>query len=76
MPPSRQRFRRPFEIASKGLEAQGETVVVVLAGKAPQSVIALRDEPRPDAASGLKELRLRGAESVHEGLALSRSKRP
>jgi Cd2+/Zn2+-exporting ATPase len=44
------------------LEAEGKTVVVVLAGKRAVGVIALRDEPRPDAAAAvarLKDLRVR-----------------
>jgi Cd2+/Zn2+-exporting ATPase len=39
------------------LEAEGKTVVVVLAGKRLLGVIALRDEPRPDAAVGVSRLK-------------------
>ncbi len=39
------------------LEAEGKTVVIVLRQGAPQGLIALRDEPRADAASGVAQLR-------------------
>ncbi|WP_289043149.1 heavy metal translocating P-type ATPase [uncultured Aliiroseovarius sp.] len=42
------------------LEAEGKTVVVVLREDAPQGLIALRDEPRSDAASGVAQLRALG----------------
>lgn len=42
------------------LEAEGKTVVVLLAGKKPEGLIALRDEPRPDAAEGIRRLKERG----------------
>ncbi|MBN8890380.1 MAG: heavy metal translocating P-type ATPase [Rhodospirillales bacterium] len=45
------------------LEDAGKTVVVV-AGAELVGVIALRDEPRPDAASGLAALRALGVRSV------------
>ena len=42
------------------LEGEGRTVVVVMAGKAIEGLIALRDEPREDAAEGIRRLRERG----------------
>ena len=42
------------------LEGEGKTVVVLLAGKAIEGLIALRDEPRDDAAAGVKHLIDRG----------------
>jgi len=42
------------------LEAEGKTVVVLLAGKKLEGLIALRDEPRPDAAEGVRRLKDRG----------------
>lgn len=38
-------------------EAEGKTVVVVLSGKRAVGVIALRDEPRPDAAAAVARLK-------------------
>lgn len=46
------------------LESQGKTVVVVSEGKRLLGVIALRDEPRADAAEGLARLRALGVHSV------------
>jgi Cd2+/Zn2+-exporting ATPase len=50
------------EIADRiaALEGEGKTVVVLLAGKAIKGLIALRDEPRDDAAAGVKHLTDRG----------------
>lgn len=42
------------------LESQGKTVVVVMAGKKIDGLIALRDEPRDDAAEGVRRLKERG----------------
>lgn len=42
------------------LESEGKTVVVLLAGKKVEGLIALRDEPRDDAAEGIKRLKDRG----------------
>ncbi len=42
------------------LEGEGRTVVVVMADKAIEGLIALRDEPREDAAEGISRLRERG----------------
>jgi len=41
----------------EGLEADGKTVVAVSEGKRLVGLIAMRDEPRPDAAQGLARLR-------------------
>ncbi|MGH7120333.1 MAG: heavy metal translocating P-type ATPase [Acetobacteraceae bacterium] len=46
------------------LEEQGKTVVLVLAGSLPLGLLALRDEPRADAAEGIAELRRLGVRSV------------
>jgi Zn2+/Cd2+-exporting ATPase len=42
------------------LESQGRTVVMLLDGSAPLGLIALRDEPRPDARAAIAELRALG----------------
>ena len=42
------------------LESKGKTVVVLMAGKKVEGLIALRDEPREDAAEGVKRLKDRG----------------
>jgi len=56
----------PEEIKNQieALEGQGNTVVVVREGKRLIGLIALRDEPRPDAADGLAKLRTLGVRSV------------
>ncbi|MDR3516465.1 MAG: heavy metal translocating P-type ATPase [Azospirillaceae bacterium] len=46
------------------LEDQGKTVVVVSEGRHLVGLIALRDEPRPDAAEGLTKLRRLGVRPV------------
>jgi Zn2+/Cd2+-exporting ATPase len=46
------------------LEREGKTVVVLLAGKAIEGLIALRDEPRDDAAAGVNHLTDRGIAAV------------
>lgn len=46
------------------LEKEGKTVVVVLAGKRIDGLIALRDEPRQDAAQALKRLASMGIKTV------------
>ncbi|MEO3432342.1 heavy metal translocating P-type ATPase [Inquilinus sp. CAU 1745] len=46
------------------LEDDGKTVVVVVADARPVGLIALRDEPRPDAAQGITALRGLGIRSV------------
>ncbi|HCO56103.1 MAG TPA: heavy metal translocating P-type ATPase, partial [Pelagibacterium sp.] len=56
----------PVDIAQrmKSLEDEGKTVVVVLAAKALIGLIALRDEPRADAVSGIASLSALGLRSV------------
>ena len=46
------------------LEAEGKTVVIVLRDNVPQGLIALRDEPRADAAEAVVQLRGLGISSV------------
>jgi len=45
-------------------EAQGKTVVAVAVGGAPIGLIAIRDEPREDAAAGIAALRTMGVRTV------------
>ncbi|MGN6551127.1 MAG: heavy metal translocating P-type ATPase [Pararhizobium sp.] len=44
----------------EALEGEGKTVVVLLAGKEIEGLIALRDEPRGDAAEGVRRLKKGG----------------
>ncbi|MFE0756824.1 heavy metal translocating P-type ATPase [Inquilinus sp. NPDC058860] len=46
------------------LEAQGKTVVVLLGEAGPRGLIALRDEPREDAAAAVAALRRAGVQPV------------
>ncbi|SEL96786.1 Cd2+/Zn2+-exporting ATPase, partial [Roseivivax marinus] len=46
------------------LEAEGKTVVVVLRDDVPQGLVAMRDEPRTDAADAVAELRNLGISSI------------
>ena len=46
------------------LESEGKTVVIVLREGVPQGLIALRDEPRADAADGVAQLRALGIAPV------------
>lgn len=46
------------------LESQGKTVVVLLAGKKVEGLLALRDEPRHDAAEGVRRLVGRGIRAL------------
>ncbi|MDE2577173.1 MAG: cadmium-translocating P-type ATPase [Hyphomicrobiales bacterium] len=48
----------------EALESQGKTVVVVSEGKQLVGLIALRDEPRADAAEGLEKLLVLGTHPV------------
>ncbi|WP_333670886.1 heavy metal translocating P-type ATPase [Elioraea tepidiphila] len=50
--------------AAARLEDEGKTVAVVLAGRRPLGLIALRDEPRADAADGVARLAALGVRSV------------
>ena len=56
----------PPEVATKinALEAEGKTVVVVLSDKTIRGLIALRDEPRADAAEGIQRLKDHGVRAV------------
>ncbi|MBS0558574.1 MAG: cadmium-translocating P-type ATPase [Proteobacteria bacterium] len=45
-------------------EQQGKTVVVVTVEGAPTGLIAIRDEPRPDATAGIRELAALGVKAV------------
>ncbi|CDM59875.1 heavy metal translocating P-type ATPase [Rhizobium favelukesii] len=46
------------------MEAEGKTVVVLMTGKVIEGLIALRDEPRDDAAPALRRLREMGVATV------------
>ncbi len=46
------------------LEDEGKTVVVLLSGKRIEGLIALRDEPRPDTADGIRRLKDSGLNVV------------
>jgi len=48
----------------KVLETQGKTVVVLMSGKTVEGLIALRDEPREDAARAIQMLRDYGVKAV------------
>ncbi|WP_160121703.1 HAD-IC family P-type ATPase, partial [Rhodovarius lipocyclicus] len=52
----------PGDVAA--LEAEGQTVVAVLADGALRGLLALRDEPRPDAAAAIAALRAQGLRPV------------
>src|SRR5699024_3707867 len=52
------------ERAAEEWEGQGKTVVVVSVDGAPTGLIAVRDEPRADAAAGIRALRDLGARAV------------
>lgn len=54
----------PVRQSISRLEQEGKTVVVVLAGKRISGLIALRDEPRRDAAQALKRLLGMGVKTV------------
>ena len=45
-------------------EHQGKTVVVVMVDGVPVGLLALRDEPRSDAAAGIRQLRALGVQPV------------
>lgn len=46
------------------LEQEGKTVVVLLSGKRAEGLIALRDEPRPDAAIAIDHLKTTGVSTI------------
>lgn len=47
-----------------GWENQGKTVVIVSVDGVPTGLIAVRDEPRPDAAEGIEALHALGVETI------------
>lgn len=49
---------------ARALEAQGKSVSILQSGGKPLGLIALRDEPRADAAQGLKEISALGIRTV------------
>jgi Cd2+/Zn2+-exporting ATPase len=53
-----------IEGAIEKLEAEGKTVVVVIAGKQATGLIALRDEPRADAKAGIGRLKELGLQPL------------
>jgi Cd2+/Zn2+-exporting ATPase len=55
---------RDTQMTLNAVEAAGKTAVVVLAGKRVIGVIALRDEPRDDAAVGVGQLHALGIRTV------------
>ncbi|WP_254050020.1 heavy metal translocating P-type ATPase [Limimaricola cinnabarinus] len=59
---ARERGALPEALETRvaALEAEGKTVVIVLKGDAAQGFIALRDEPRDDAAQAVAQLRAMG----------------
>jgi Cd2+/Zn2+-exporting ATPase len=61
-----ERTAIPTDVAEKitALESEGKTVVVLLSGKTIDGLIALRDEPREDAAEGVKRLTDHGIQAV------------
>ncbi len=48
----------------QSLEAEGKTVVVLMAGKKIEGLLALRDEPRENAAAAVRRLKDRGVNVV------------
>jgi Zn2+/Cd2+-exporting ATPase len=48
----------------EALEAEGKTVVVLIANKQPIGLIALRDEPRADAKDGIRRLKELGVQPL------------
>ena len=60
----RARFDDQANAAVERLEAEGKTVAAVIANGSLAGLIALRDEPREDAAAGVAELKELGVRSV------------
>ena len=58
------RLTETAEAHVAALEAQGHTVIVLLDAAAPRGLIALRDEPRRDAAAAVATLRALGVRPV------------
>ncbi|CAN1723699.1 Zinc/cadmium/lead-transporting P-type ATPase [Hyphomicrobium sp. 1Nfss2.1] len=53
-----------LEDAVQRLEAEGKTVVIVATKERALGLIALRDEPRPDAVAGIRSLKALGVHSI------------
>ena len=54
----------PWESQIRSLNDEGKTVSVLLAGGAVAGLLAIRDEPRADAAAGLSALKHEGIQAV------------
>ena len=54
----------PLEAELDRLQGEGKTVSVVLAGGAVAALVALRDEPRADAAAGIAAITALGVRPV------------
>jgi Cd2+/Zn2+-exporting ATPase len=56
----------PYAISDQvlKLEGEGKTVVIVATKDRALGLIALRDEPRPDAAAGIRELKALGLQTI------------
>ncbi len=61
---SEGRFGEEGLAAAAGLEETGKTVVVVHGGDGPLGLVALRDEPREDAAAAIRDLAGMGVSSI------------
>jgi len=61
-----EQFVLPLDVEHRValLEGQGKTVVLVLSDGLPMGLLALRDEPRADAAAGIAELRGLGIQPI------------
>ncbi len=61
-----EQFLLPLEIEQQvsRLEGEGNTVVLVLSDGRPIGLLALRDQPRADAATGIAQLRALGVQPV------------
>lgn len=55
---------KSLELQISQLNAEGKTVSVLLQDQAVHGLIAMRDEPRPDAVEGVKRLKARGIATV------------
>ena len=53
-----------FDDAVQRLEAEGKTVVIVATRERALGLIALRDEPRPDAVAGIRWLKALGVDTI------------
>jgi cation transport ATPase len=63
--PARRNMTAPEVLARAAeLEAQGKSVSVVLSGRMPVGLIAMRDEPRADAVDGIRAVKALGVRPV------------